>query len=252
MKVLVVDEVKHSSRKLERTLRKFDNTIQIVATVPSVPESLDWLKAHGSPDVILVSKEMLRDKSPHLVSAFGLEATVIFSLENDQYHFTAFRTNNLEYLAEKQLFNADSRELATTTRSSAWHKQLLPAGMLSSTLPTRDQVYRNRFLVKQGQKFVSVEVSEIAYFFSFERFVYFKTYQDAKFLVEYSLEELAEMLDPDNFFRVNRSLLLAFKAVKHIHPYSGNRLKLHLHPVFEKEVIVSREKMHDFKSWLGE
>ncbi len=252
MKVLVVDEVKHSSRKLERTLRKFDHTIQIVATVPSVPDSLDWLKVHGSPDVILVSKDMLREKSPYLVAAFGLEATVIFSLDNDQYHFTAFRTNNLEYLAEKQIFNADNRDLATTARASSLTKHLLPASMLASSLPTREQAYRNRFLVKQGQKFVSVEVCEIAYFFSFERFVYFKTHQDAKYLVEYSLEELTEMLDPANFFRVNRSLLLTFKAIKHIHPYSGNRLKLHLHPVFEKEVIVSREKMHDFKSWLGE
>lgn len=251
MKVLVVDDVKHSSRKLERTLRKFDHTIQIVATVPSVPESLDWLKAHGSPDVILVSKEMLREKNPQLVSAFGLEATVIFSLDNDQYHFTAFRTNNLEYLAGKQLFTSAATDQALP-RSDSWSRSVLPARMIASSLPSREQVYRNRFLVKQGQKFVSVEVSEIAYFFSFERFVYFKTHQDAKYLVEYSLEELTEMLDPANFFRVNRSLLLTFKAVKHIHPYSGNRLKLHLHPVFEKEVIVSREKMHDFKSWLGE
>jgi Response regulator of the LytR/AlgR family len=111
--------------------------------------------------------------------------------------------------------------------------------------------FRNRFLVKQGQRFASILTPDIAYFFSDGRFIFFKTYDNQKYLVEYTLEELESMLDPEHFFRINRSLLIAFKSVAQIHPYFGNRLKLILEPPMEKDIIVSREKVGDFKAWLG-
>ena len=123
--------------------------------------------------------------------------------------------------------------------------------MQSEMLPVK-RIFRNRFLVKQGQRFASVETHDIAYFFSDGRFIFFKTFDNQKYLVEYTLEELETMLDPEFFFRINRSLLIAFKSVAQIHPYFGNRLKLFLHPPMEKEIIVSREKVNDFKAWLGE
>jgi two-component system response regulator LytT len=112
--------------------------------------------------------------------------------------------------------------------------------------------FRNRFLVKHGQRFASIETPDIAYFFSDGRFIFFKTYDNQKYLVEYTLEELEAMLDPEYFFRINRSLLIAFKSVAQIHPYFGNRLKLFLDPAMEKEIVVSREKVPLFKAWLGE
>jgi two-component system, LytTR family, response regulator LytT len=112
--------------------------------------------------------------------------------------------------------------------------------------------FRNRFLVKHGQRFASIETPDIAYFFSDGRFIFFKTYDSQKYLVEYTLEELEAMLDPEYFFRINRSLLIAFKSVAQIHPYFGNRLKLFLDPAMEKEIVVSREKVPLFKAWLGE
>jgi DNA-binding LytR/AlgR family response regulator len=247
MKVLIVDDEKYSSKKLERTIRKFDRSIQIVASLSSLTGSFDWLKKNHSPDLILVNKNLLRGKTNNLISEFGLEATVTFSLQNDQYSFSAFRTDNLERLkklepgeGEKEKFI--SRRVNTLPPSSKVARAIFPS--------LEDQ-FRKRFLVKNGPRYISVETAEIAYFFSFERFVYFKTIKDQKYLVEYSLEELEDMLDPECFFRVNRSVLLAFKSIRHIHPYSGNRLKLQLEPAHEKEVIVSRDKIHLFKDWLG-
>ena len=111
---------------------------------------------------------------------------------------------------------------------------------------------RSRFLVRQGQKLASIETFEIAYFFSEGRFIFFKTYDNQKYLVEYTLEELESMLNPEMFFRINRSLIISFNSVDQIHSYFGNRLKLFLEPGTEKEIIVSREKVNEFKVWLGE
>jgi len=143
-------------------------------------------------------------------------------------------------------------------KSGEWLEQhgrpdlILIASQEAQATVKPDTSFRTRFLVKQGQKFASIETNEIAYFFSEGRFIFFKTFDNQKYLVEYTLEELEAMLDPKYFFRINRSLVVSFKGVNQIHPYFGNRLKLFLEPVMEKDIIVSREKVHEFKNWLGQ
>jgi DNA-binding LytR/AlgR family response regulator len=105
--------------------------------------------------------------------------------------------------------------------------------------------------VKHGQKLVSIETEDIAYFFSDGRLNFFKTNDNRKFVVDYTMDELSEMLDPDKYFRISRSYYISVNSVDQIHDYFGNRLLLHLKPASEKEALVSREKVSDFKDWLG-
>ena len=221
MKVLVVEEEQQIVRKLERILKRMDGSIRIIGTVPSVSSSAGWLQQHGAPDLILVNNKLSEVTVP------GIKATVIFTIQSDELTFQAFRVNNLRHLFHNT-------------------PPLLKAA------PARLKSARNRFLVKQGQRFASIETPDIAYFFSDGRFIFFKTYDNQKYLVEYTLEELEAMLNPEFFYRINRSLLIAFKSVSQIHPYFGNRLKLVLEPGMEKDIIVSREKVPGFKLWLGE
>lgn len=111
---------------------------------------------------------------------------------------------------------------------------------------------RQRFLVRQGQKFQSVDVRDIQYFFAEDRFVFCRTKDNKKHLIEYRIEELEQMLDMVQWFRVNRSFLIAIYAIDMVYPYSGNRLKLHVIPAFRKDVIVSRERVAEFRKWMGE
>jgi DNA-binding LytR/AlgR family response regulator len=164
---------------------------------------------------------------------------------------------------EKALKNIDNsiRIIGTVPAifdSAEWLAQHGAPDVILITTPEKPNTasprkeFRSRFLVRQGQKFASVETNGIAYFFSEGRFIFFKTFDNQKYLVEYTLEELEEMLNPQNFFRINRSLVVSFKGVGQIHPYFGNRLKLFLEPSAEKDIIVSREKVHEFKNWLGQ
>jgi DNA-binding LytR/AlgR family response regulator len=120
---------------------------------------------------------------------------------------------------------------------------------LQQKLQIRD--YRKRFLVKHAQKLVSIEVDEIAFFFSDGRLNFFKTHDNRKFVVDYTMDELEEMLDPVNFFRISRSFYISVDCVEQIHDYFGNRLLLNLKPSVDKEALVSREKVADFKKWMG-
>lgn len=112
--------------------------------------------------------------------------------------------------------------------------------------------YRLRFLVRQGQRYQSVDTKDISYFFSEERFIFFKTKDNQKYLTEYRIEELEKMLDPMHFFRVNRAFLVSITAIQQVHIHHGNRLRLFLEPATEKEVVVSRERVADFRIWMGE
>jgi two-component system, LytTR family, response regulator LytT len=111
--------------------------------------------------------------------------------------------------------------------------------------------YRKRFLVKFVQKLISVEIDEIAYFYSDGRLNIFKTIEGKKFVVDYTMDELEEMLDPQKYFRISRSFYVSINCIGKIEDYFGNRLILQLKPDVDKEVLVSREKVMDFKRWMG-
>ena len=111
--------------------------------------------------------------------------------------------------------------------------------------------FRKRFLVKHAQKLVSIDIDEIAYFYSDGRLNFFKTLDNKKFVVDYTMDELEEMLDPDKYFRISRAFYVSIASIDQIHDYFGNRLLLHLKPAVDKESIVSREKVADFKKWMG-
>jgi DNA-binding LytR/AlgR family response regulator len=111
--------------------------------------------------------------------------------------------------------------------------------------------FRKRFLVKHAQKLVSIDVEEIAYFFSDGRLNFFKTFDNRKFVLDYTMDDLEEMLDPDKYFRISRAFYISVASVDQIHEYFGNRLLIHLKPAVDKEAIVSREKVSDFKKWMG-
>jgi two-component system, LytTR family, response regulator LytT len=117
---------------------------------------------------------------------------------------------------------------------------------------TPGPTYKKRFLLKHGQRLIVIETNDISYFYSEGRFVFLITKNNQKYVTPYKLEELLALLNPSEFFRINRSWMISFSSVGQIHPYFGHRLKLHLKPATETEIIVSRERVNDFKAWLEE
>jgi len=118
-------------------------------------------------------------------------------------------------------------------------------------LQFKSKDYRDRFLVKSGQRYFSIETDDIAYFYFANRVTYLKTWKNEQYCVDYILDELEEMLSPDQFFRANRQFILNIRSVKDIHLYFNQKLKLVLRPPSTEEVLVSKEKAGQFKSWMG-
>lgn len=258
MKILIVEDEELAAKKLAKTVAAIDNDAEIIGVTDSISTTVDWLDQHPSPDLILMDIELTDGQSFEIFSRTHVKSPVIFTTSYDEFALKAFKVNSVDYLLkpiQKEDLQAAidkyrSMKQAFATESKAPDNSLEQIiRELQTKLQPKD--YRKRFLVKQGQKLVSVETEEIAYFYSDGRVNFFKTNDNRKYITDYTMDELEEMLDPEQYHRISRSFFVSIKSVHQIHDYFGNRLILELKPSLEKDAIVSREKVIDFKKWMG-
>jgi DNA-binding LytR/AlgR family response regulator len=258
MKILIVEDEDLAVKKLKKTLQTVDDTATVVGEADSIKSTVSWLENNPSPDLILMDIELADGQSFEIFNRVQVKSPVIFITSYDEYALKAFKVNSVDYLlkpVQKEDLHAaldkyrELKKMYTSDQETSSISLDVLVKELQQKLHTKE--YRKRFLVKHGQKLVSVDVDEIAYFFSDGRLNFFKTNDNRKFVVDYTMDELNEMLDPERYFRISRSFFISVNSVSQIHDYFGNRLILQLKPETDKEAIVSREKVTDFKNWLG-
>jgi two-component system, LytTR family, response regulator LytT len=235
MDVLVIECEKLVVQKVKDLLYELDESIRIVGVTDDMMSAAEWLTRNRIPDIILANKGLLARTMEY--SRRDITTVVTFSTSHEEYYFEALRYKTIRNM----LGHTPRIEERLAAIDGNWSdaSKVLTSG-----------TFKERFLVKQGQRLLSIPVSQVAYFFSQERFIFLKTFDSQKFLLEYRIEQLEQLLSPALFFRVNRSFIISLATVKEIHAYFGNRLKLYLSPSTEKDVIVSRKRVNDFKEWL--
>ncbi|PVD53543.1 DNA-binding response regulator [Terrimonas sp.] len=253
MQVLIIEDEQLGAEKLARLLTSIDSSIEIAGNTRSVKSSVEWLLQHKHPDIILMDIELTDGQSFEIFTHVTIKSMVIFTTSYDEYALQAFKVNSVDYLLKpikkEELKNALDKYQQWQDRFSS---SLLNVEQLIQKLKQQQpKAWRSRFLVKQGQKLLSVETRDIAYFYADGRLSYFITWNKQKHIVDYTLEELEPMLDPQQFCRVNRGFILHIKAIAQIHNYFNGKLKLELQPPIDKEVLVSRERAMEFKEWMG-
>jgi DNA-binding LytR/AlgR family response regulator len=259
MKILIVEDEDLAVKKMKKTLMSLDEAAMVVGEADSIKSTVSWLQNNPAPDLILMDIELADGQSFEIFNHVQVKSPVIFITSYDEYALKAFKVNSVDYLLKPVQKEDLQAALEKYREMKKIYNEGTPAAApisiddlvkeLQQKLQTKE--FRKRFLVKHGQKLVSVEVEEIAYFFSDGRLNFFKTFDNRKFVVDYTMDELNEMLDPDKYFRISRSFFISVDSVSQIHDYFGNRLILNLKPETDKEAIVSREKVTDFKTWLG-
>jgi DNA-binding LytR/AlgR family response regulator len=257
MKILIVEDEELAVKKLQKTLLSVDELAEVVGVTDSIKGTVEWLQSNKPPDLILMDIELADGQSFEIFNLMPVKMPVIFTTSYDEYALKAFKVNSIDYLLKpiqkEELQAALDKFKQVTAAASAETKADVNIGNLIKELQQKLQPkeYRKRFLVKQAQKLVSIDVADIAYFYSDGRLNFFKTCDNKKYVVDYTMDELEDMLDPDKYFRTSRSFYVSVNCIDQIHDYFGNRLLLHLSPAVDKEVLVSREKVMDFKRWMG-
>ncbi|MBO9155361.1 LytR/AlgR family response regulator transcription factor [Chitinophaga sp. GCM10012297] len=253
MEILIIEDEQLGAEKLMRLLTSIDSSIRIVGNTRSIKSSVEWLLQNKHPDIILMDIELTDGQSFEIFNHVTLKSMVIFTTSYDEYALQAFKVNSVDYLLKpiqrEELKNAldkyhQWREKFTSSSLSIEH-------LINELKQQQSKTWRSRFLVKQGQKLVSVETGDIAYFYADGRLSYFITRDKQKHILDYTIEELQQMLDPQQFYRANRAFLIHIKSISQIHNYFNGKLKIELQPAIDKEVLISREKAMEFKEWMG-
>lgn len=254
MRVLIIEDEELAVKKLQKSLSILDENIEVVGTTDSIKSSVEWLESNPSPDLILMDIELADGQSFEIFNLTTVKSPVIFTTSYDEYALKAFKVNSVDYLLkpiQKDELKASIEKFKTNF--SAQPRPEINVDKLVKELQEKlaPKEYRKRFLVKNGQKFVSIDINDIAYFYSDSRLNFFKTKENKRFIVDYTMDELQEMLDENRFFRISRAFYVSIESVIKIEEYFGHRLILGLMPDLDKEALVSREKVGDFKQWLG-
>ena len=255
MNVLIIEDEELTARRLINLLLDYDPAIQVLAQLPSVAKSIEWFEMQNevSPDLIFLDIHLEDDLGFSLIDQLHLTTPIIFTTAYDEYALQAFKANSVDYLLKP----IDADELATAIdKFKALHQGRLqpsvsPEVLVQMMADYRPNSYRDRFMVTIGPRLFSVPTSSIAYFFFENKATLLTTRQGQNYVIDYSLDKLSQLLDPNQFFRVNRSYLVASTAIQSVYTYSGSKLKLELLPESRQEVFVSIDRVTAFKEWMG-
>jgi DNA-binding LytR/AlgR family response regulator len=250
MNVLIVEDESLAAEKLELMLKEIDSSINVLAKCGSIKESVKWLMEHTA-DLIFLDIQLSDGISFSIFEQVIINTPIIFTTAYDQYAIRAFQLNSVAYLL-KPIRKSD---LAGSLRKYQTLKSAFTIDFdaLIANLQGREPEYKKRFMIQIGEKIRKIEVAEVAYFYVLEKGIYLKTFQGNSYPVEFTLDRLEAMLNPEKFFRINRKYMVNMDSIANMVAYSRGRIKLELKPKADDEfdTIVSVDRSADFKKWLN-
>lgn len=269
LRALIVEDEPLAARRLADMLARQPEPLEILGTAESVAQAVSLLQ-EISPDVLFLDINLADGLSFEIFEQVAVRCPVIFTTAYDQYALQAFKVNSVDYLLKP--IDADELAAALAKLRQRLPAAPAPAAALPGTTPPPPAFdpallaqlmqqmqqtaapaasYKTQFVVRVGEHLKVVPLDQIAYFFSLEKATFLQTAEGRKFVVDYTMDQLETLLDPRRFFRLNRAYLAQQSAIQDIISYTNSRLQTVLKPTApDTQVLVSREKVNVFKSWL--
>lgn len=250
MKILIIEDENLAARRLIKLVKDLLPEAEIFGNLDTIVASVEWLKNNQEPDLIFLDIQLADGISFEIFERIKISSPIIFCTAFDQYAIKAFKLNSIDYLLKP----IDPEELghAISKFRSGKKVPLISFDQIKSLLQPVQKVYKNRFLVKLGERIQTADIQEIGFFYSEDKVTLLQTRGGKKYIIDYTLDEVEEMIDPELFFRLNRKYISAIHAIKEVFTYSNSRLKIHLENCNDNDILISRERMGPFKSWLGQ
>jgi two-component system, LytTR family, response regulator LytT len=250
MKVLIVEDEAIAANNLENLLIKIDPAIKVLAKVESISETVNWL-TNNSAELIFMDIHLSDGLSFKIFEQIEVKTPVIFTTAYDQYTLKAFKVYCIDYLLKPI-------DIAELERSIDKYKNLIKKNqmqdfdikLLIESL-TSAKEFQKRFVVYAGQKVKMIKTSEIAYFNGSDKGTFLCTYSNTNHSIDFSLDKLENILDPEVFFRINRNYIINIEAIKEMFTLSKSRIKIELTPKTDEETLVSFNRMSSFRKWLN-
>lgn len=251
MRILIVEDEPLAAAQLAAHISALRPDAKIEQVCDTVKSAVNWLQKHDAPDLAFFDIQLGDGLSFEVFEQVEFRQPVIFVTAYNQYAIQAFKVNSIDYLLkpiEREELDKALQKFDSLKKNS--FQTLTPEIVAQVISSLKKKKYKERFVVKIGTHLRMIEINEILYFYSFQKGTFAKHTDGKDYLLDQSLELLEELVDPAEFFRINRKYLVALNSIKDVLAYSNSRLKLKVQHAGEDDFLVAREKVRSFKKWL--
>lgn len=246
---VIVEDEKPAARRLARLLTH--QGLTCLAQLNDVHTAVEWFQQHEAPSLLFLDIQLSDGLSFEIFKHVEIQTPIIFTTAYDEYALQAFKLNSIDYLLKpidkEELHQALQKFKSTQSSFKVDFNQL--KDLISFNPNTKS--YKTRFTVHIGNNLKSITTDEIQLFYSRNKATYLLTQSGRSYVVDEALDELENQLSPEHFFRISRKFIVKHAAIQQIISYSNSRYKVELQTPFDELLIVSRERVKNFKSWLG-
>lgn len=249
IRTLIIEDETAAASRLENLLTQIEPEIKILGRPDSVEASVRWLQNNPSPDLLMLDIQLGDGLSFEIFRKVKVDCFVIFTTAFDEYAIKAFELNSIDYLLKPVDENKLRQSLDKFHKLRPNHNSI-DIEKLMELMENRRSQYKKRFVVNVADKIVMVETRQVAYFYSIEKNSFLCTFGNFHYPLEFSLDYLETLLDPEYFFRVNRQYILHFSAISKIFVLSKSRIRIETQPPLKEGIMVSSTRTPEFRKWL--
>jgi DNA-binding LytR/AlgR family response regulator len=232
---------------MERLIQKAAPEMHIVAKIESVRDAVPFLRSNPDIALIFADIQLADGLSFEIFGQVSVKCPIIFTTAYDHYAIEAFKTNGIDYLLKPV---EEERLKQAIEKTKLFSPSLALEKLLSISQSVQAKNYKSRFMVKVGDKIKSIPIEEILAFYSLEKATYIHTATNRDYCIDYSVDQLETLLDPNVCFRINRKYIVSIQACSNILAWTNSRLRLKIEGISDEDIIVARERVQDFKEWL--
>ena len=249
MKVLIFEDEKHTAIHLKSLLTKIDNSIEIIDIISSVEDGIKWYKKNKMPDLIFQDIILTDGNCFDIFNTINISAPVIFTTAFSDYAIQSFQVNSIDYIVKP--YDINDIKSALIKLKNIKNTFILPENnLLKEIISNNKPTAKKRFLIKTGDNYITINSNDIAYIISDEGLTFITLFNNRKYIVEYSIVDLSKQMDTLHFFQINRKIIINIESVSKINSWFNSRLKVEINPPIKDEIIVSRDRVKNFKQWL--
>jgi two-component system response regulator LytT len=252
MRILIIEDEAPAASRLTKLLKGIHDEIEVVCRLDSVESGVRFLRTAVDIDLIFMDIQLADGLSFDIFHQTPVKAPVIFTTAFDQYTLKAFKVNSVDYLLKPIDENELEQAVLKYRQLYSQKENGLSEKIMKLVQEMNSNRYRERLLIKRGQQLSYLKTEMTAYCFADGKLCYAVDFSNNKYLLESTLSQLEEQLQPNKFYRINRHLLVNIESITKVHTWLGGRLKLELLPGTTAETVVSRERVNGFKEWLGQ
>lgn len=247
MRIIIIEDEVPAYTRLRKMVTELLPSANIEAHLDSIQSTIEWFAANNCPDIVFMDIHLADGSAFDLIKRVKINCPIIFTTAYDQYAMEAFKTSSIDYLLKP----VKKEDLQNALQKLEQFKNIFAGSDASATAAKEQPEYKKRFLIRFGEHIKTISVSDVAYFYSENKATFARTHDNRNYPMDHNLDTLETMLDPEEFFRINRQYLISLKSIEEMRSYTKARVIIKLNPAVKEQPVVSSERAADFKNWLS-